>query len=481
MVAFTSGAVLTLEIVSLRLVAPYVGLTLETSTAVIGFALAAIAAGAWLGGQIADRFPPRRSLGPTVLGAGVLVLVVGPTVRWAAATVPSGDIVTVLAVAAIAVFPPAAMLSSVTPMVVKLRLTALSETGSVVGSMSGVATLGALVATFGTGFVLIAAVPTSRILFALGASLVIVGGVLAIRHHAFTMTSVVAVAVAGLIAAVAPPAPCEVETAYHCARILVDQERPGGRTLQLDTLSHSYVDLDDPEHLEFAYIRGLATVIDVMAPDEDLRTLHLGGGALTLPRYLRATRSASTNRVVEIDGGVIRLDEQRLGLRFDRELEVTVEDARVALKGEAPGGRDVVVGDAFSGLSVPWHLTTREAVAEVRRALGPEGIYLVNLIDYPPLGFVRAEAATIRDVFPYIGVIARPDVLRGGSGGNVLIVASERGLPAERLSAALTERVPELALMSDGDDLDGFIGDAEVLRDDYAPVDQLLTAFPDFK
>ena len=478
MVAFTSGAVLTLEIVSLRLVAPYVGLTLETSTAVIGFALAAIAAGAWVGGQLADRFPPRRFLGPAVLTAGVMVLVVGPVVRWTAEAVPSGDIFTVLAVAGIAVFPPAAVLSSVTPMVVKLRLTALAETGSVVGSMSGVATLGALVATFVTGFVLVAAIPTSRILLALGVCLVIVGGVLAIRHHAFTATSVVAVAFAGIIAAVAPGAPCDVETAYHCARILVDEDRPGGRRLQLDTLSHSYVDLDDPEHLEFSYIRAFASVIDVMRPDEDLRSLHLGGGALTFPRYLQATRSAATDLVVEIDRGVVALDRQRLGATFDSALQVRIDDARVALASEQTDSRDVVVGDAFSGLSVPWHLTTREAIAEVRRILGARGVYLVNLIDYPPLGFVRAEAATIRDVFPRIGVIARPEVLDGRSGGNVVIVASQRDLPAEQLSGSLKERVPELVLMSDRSELDAFIGDAQVLVDDYAPVDRLLTAIP---
>jgi hypothetical protein len=82
LVFVASGAVLVLEILSLRLVAPYLGLTLETSTAVIGFALAAIATGAWLGGQAADSISPARMLGPVVLGAGVLVLFVGPVVRW---------------------------------------------------------------------------------------------------------------------------------------------------------------------------------------------------------------------------------------------------------------------------------------------------------------------------------------------------------------------------------------------------------------
>lgn len=475
LVAYASGAVLMLEIVSLRLVAPYVGLSLETSTAVIGFALAAIAAGAWAGGKVADRFTPQRVLGPMVLAAGALVLIVGPVVRWTAELVPSGDIVTVLLVAAVAVFPPAALLSAVTPMVVKMRLTALSQTGTVVGSMSAYATVGALVATFGTGFFLIAAVPTSFILLVLGATLLVAGAVLTIRHRVLTTSLILLVASSVLIAVTAPASPCDVETAYHCARIVVDDDRVGGRSLQLDTLSHSYVDLDDPEHLEFSYIRGIAAVIDVTLPDDRVRALHVGGGGLTLPRYLEATRSDASSLVMEIDRGVVELDEEQLAVKTGPDLEILVKDARVGLRSEGSATRDVVIGDAFSGLSVPWHLTTREALTEVRRVLDDDGLYVMNLIDYPPLGFVRAEAATIRDAFPYAALIARPETLRRRSGGNVLIVGSERALPLQALTDSLSERVPEFDLMSDPGDLDAFIDDASILNDDFAPVDQLLT------
>ncbi|MDQ4149368.1 MAG: fused MFS/spermidine synthase, partial [Actinomycetota bacterium] len=148
LVFFSSGAVLVLEILSLRLVAPYLGLTLETSTAVIGFALAAIAAGAWIGGRAADAVAPQRLLGPTLMIAGVLVLFLGPAVRLTGGRVRGGDATAVLVMAAVAVFAPAALLSAVTPMVVKLRLASLAETGRVVGRLSGIATFGALVATF---------------------------------------------------------------------------------------------------------------------------------------------------------------------------------------------------------------------------------------------------------------------------------------------------------------------------------------------
>ena len=479
LVAYASGAVLMLEILSLRLVAPYVGLTLETSTAVIGFALAAIAAGAKLGGQVADRFSPRKLLGPTLMIAGVLVIFVGPAVRWTGGFARPGDVITILLVTAVAVFAPASLLSAVTPMVVKLQLDALSQTGTVVGALSGVATLGALISTFATGFLLVATAPTSVILLVLGASLLVTGALLSIRYRTTRVVpALLAAAVVGAVAVAGPDARCDVETAYHCALIVRDETRESGRLLQLDTLSHSYVDLADPTYLEFTYIRGIASVVDELLPQDALRALHLGGGGLTLPRYLAASRANVHNLVFEIDRGVVQLDEDQLGARLSDDLDVRVKDARVGLAAEPTASRDLVVGDAFSGLSVPWHLTTVEAVREVRRVLRDDGLYVVNVIDYPPLGFIRAKAATVAEVFPHLALIARPEVLAGDAGGNLLIVGSERPLSADTLESALGERAPELDVVAAEESLESFIGEAPVLTDDFAPVDQLLTPYP---
>lgn len=479
LVFFSSGAVLVLEILSLRLIAPYVGLTLETSTAIIGCALAAISMGAWVGGRSADRVPPQLYLGPLLLAAGVLVLFVGPAVRWTGEQVRGGEVSAVMLMAAVAVFVPAALLSAVTPMVVKLRLAALTETGAVVGRLSGIATLGALVATFLTGFFLVAALPTSVILLALGAALVVAGAYLTVRLRGIVaVVAPLALAVAGAGAAVAAPDPCDVETAYHCARVVLDEQRPGGRILELDTLSHSYVDLADPTYLRFSYIRAFASVIDVIYPDAPIDALHLGGGGLTLPRYLTATRPQSRNLVLEIDRGVVQLDIDRLGLEVGSGIEVRVRDARNGLAAQPSASRDVVVGDAFGGLAVPWHLTTRETVADVRRVLVPEGVYVLNVIDYPPLLFARAEVATLRDVFPHVAVIARPEVLRKEDGGNLVLVGADRPLPSTAIATELARRTPELQLLSDPHEVTRFADDARVLTDDYAPVDQLLTPHP---
>jgi spermidine synthase len=478
----SSGAVLVLEIVGLRLIAPYVGVTLQTSTAVIGFALAAIAMGAYAGGMTADRTDPRRLIAPLMVGGGALIVAVLPLVRFTGSVLAGADAGGVLLLAAIAVVVPAALLSAVPPMVVKLQLASLTETGSVVGRLSGIGTLGAIAATFATGFVLVALLPSSVILVATGVVTLLAGlavGLFLRRSGGGAGTvppGLLVLAVVGAGLAAVAPTPCEEETAYHCARVVADPQRDTGRVLLLDTLRHSYVDVEDPAHLEFEYVRAIAATVEATLPDGPVSALHLGGGGLTVPRWLADTRPGTESLVLEVDPGVVAIDREQLELRTSEELRVRVTDARVGLADEPAGRRDLVVGDAFGGLSVPWQLTTREALQLVDRALTDEGVYAVNLIDHPPLRFVRAELSTMRAVFPHVVLLARAPVLAGEDGGNVVAVASRSPLDAQRLR----EELPDVDLAwhaVDGDELDRFVGDADVLTDDHAPVDQLLTPY----
>ncbi|HET6483156.1 MAG TPA: fused MFS/spermidine synthase, partial [Actinoplanes sp.] len=162
-----SGAVLVLEIVALRLVGPYVGVTLQVSSSVIGISLAAIAYGTWLGGRLADRFDPRALLAPALLLGAIGTAVTLPLVRFGGEVLRGGAAPAVLLLAALAVFLPAFLLSAISPMVVKLQLSDLERTGSVVGRLSSIGTLGAITATLATGFIFVAAVPSSWILISL--------------------------------------------------------------------------------------------------------------------------------------------------------------------------------------------------------------------------------------------------------------------------------------------------------------------------
>ena len=473
-----SASVLVVEVVALRLLAPYFGLTLETSTLVIGVALAAIALGSWAGGRAADLIPPRRALGPLLAVSGVAVAAT-PFAMRAAGAFDRG--VLLMLVSTFAIIVPGTFLAAVTPMVTKLRLTTLNETGTVVGRLSAIGTAGAIVGTVVTGFVLISRVPVSGIMVGLGAVLVLGGALVEfrVRGSRSAVTPAVLVIVAGGVVAVAPGG-CDVETIYHCAVVVKDQDRASGRVLMLDGAPHSYVDLDDPTYLDWDYAKAVASVIDTEFPEgEPLRAYHIGGGGLTLPRYLERVRPGTSSLVSEIDPGVVKIDNEEFGLASGKGIEVRVEDARLGLGRLADDSRDLVLGDAFGGVSVPWHLTTRETVREIARVLTAEGIYVINLLDYGPLAFARAEVATLANTFDHVALATEVDTLNNGekAGGNLVLVASDAPLDIASISAKIAERGADWEVIT-GAELAAWTGDAAVLTDDYAPVDQLLTPYP---
>jgi hypothetical protein len=454
LVFVSSGAVLVLEILGIRLLAPYVGLTIETTTTIIGTVLAGIAAGAALGGRAADRMDERWLLSALLAAGGAWAVGTVPIARGLGSALQEDGDVAAFLITLIALFPPAAVLSAVTPTVARVQLRDLATTGAVVGRLSAWATAGGLVGTFVTGFVIVP-------LLATDVAVLVVGGVLiacafAVGRNAVTASAAGAAILLGA-ATLAAGAPCDAETVYHCARVIEDPERPDGRTLQLERLSHSYVDLEDPTYLEFEYTRWMAGAIDGM-PEGGLDALFIGGGGFTLPRWLAATRPGSQSRVLEVDGDLVELVRERLGLRTGPALSVRVGDARVTLREEPTDSADLVVGDAFGGVAVPWHLTTTEFARDIRRVLRPDGLYALNVIDYPPLGLVRAEGATLLETFEHVALVAH------AAGGNHVFLASDAELPAFTDSSGGVEL-----------DVETIVDGAAPLRDDDAPADQLLT------
>ena len=478
-----SAAVLMLEILAVRLLAPHVGVTLETTTGVIGTVLAGIALGTWLGGRLADQIDPRRLLGPILIVGGVLALAVVPIVSIVASLGLRAGPSAVLLFAAAAFFLPAAVLSAASPTVVKLQLQHLGQTGSVVGRYSAIGTSGAIVGTFVTGFVLVAALPTRPIIIVLGIALIASGlGVAATlgRERAPGVAALVLLLGAASVAwAVVAPSPCQRESAYFCINVTEGRDDPVVRELRMDTLRHAYVDLEDPTQLEFAYTRLLGDVADALAPSgEPIASLHIGGGGFTLPRYVEATRPGSFARVLELDPLVLQVAREEMGLITSDDLQVIVGDGRLSLRDEPDTTYDLVIGDAFAGPAVPWHLTTIEFVRDVRRVLKPGGIYAVNVIDYPPLELARAQMATFEEVFGHIAVYGPASRVAGSSGGNVILLASDQAFPATALIEANEAHFGTAHLATEDAELGPFIDGALILTDDFAPADQLLTRFP---
>ncbi|MFK0292399.1 spermidine synthase [Streptomyces sp. NPDC090442] len=219
------------------------------------------------------------------------------------------------------------------------------------------------------------------------------------------------------------------------AELRPDQDRPRGWTLLIDGAPQSHVDLDDPAYLEFSYQRRLGHIADLAAPPgTPLRVVHLGGGALTLARYIAATRPRSTQQVVEIDAPLVQLVRERLPLESAWRIRVRGADARAGLAKIPDGWADLVIADVFAGARTPAHLTSGEFVAEVRRALRSGGLYAANLADGPPLSFLRGQIATVHTVFPELALTAEPAVLRGRRFGNAVLLAGDLPLPVGELT-----------------------------------------------
>lgn len=259
------------------------------------------------------------------------------------------------------------------------------------------------------------------------------------------------------------------EVDHGVAELVRDPDRPQSWTLLLDGTAQSHVDLEDPEHLEFEYVRRIAHVTDLVAdPGLPVRALHLGGGAWTLARYLAATRPGSEQLVVELDAALAELVRYRLpGPGPDDGLEVRAGDARAMLGDLAAGAYDLVVLDAYSGARTPAQVTSAEFVAGVRRVLAARGTYVVNLADGAPWPFLPGQVATAAAVFTHLAVVASPEVLHGRRFGNVVLAG--RGRVAGPLPiAALARRVaadPFPARVLDDEATRALAGDAAVVTD----------------
>jgi spermidine synthase len=479
---FTAGSVLTMEIVATRLLAPYVGVTLQTYTAIIGTVLAGISIGAFSGGRIADRVGPRRALGPVIVLGGALVLAALPALRLVGRWVDGDASVGAVMLAGGAFLLPAAILSMVSPMLIKFSITSLETAGAAVGRIEAAGTAGAIFGTFFAGFVLVAKLASDSILIVEGIALVLLGLVVHLALNRKVSKGLVGTAVIAVVAIGGTSwrdHKCEYETRYFCVNVSPDENLASGRYLNLDTLSHSYVDLADPTHLEFEYVEGVVAGIESVRPVGPLRALHIGGGGFTVPRYLHVTRPGSTNLVIERDAGLVRLDEQLLGLKLGGGLSTIAQDGRVAVRQQSSGDWDVVVGDAFGGEAVPWHLATKEFIQQIHTRLRPDGMYTLNVIDSPPSDgtpgkFVRAELATIGAVFEHVAVATSDWAWNGTAGDNFVVYASDSPIPEAKIQAKLDDGRSGWQIHGEAD-VRKWVGDAQVLTDRFAPVDQLLT------
>lgn len=225
--------------------------------------------------------------------------------------------------------------------------------------------------------------------------------------------------------------------------LLADDDRPGGMMLIMDSVLQSYVDLSDPHYLDFEYVQFFACLLaEITEPDPDrpLAVTHIGGGGLTLPRYLVATCPGSSHIVLEPDVVLTELVRRELPLPRRHRIRVRPQDGRTGIARLADSSADVIVLDAFADGRVPAELTTVEFFTDCSRVLRADGVFLANLVDEPDLRYIGRSTAGLSDVFGEVVLVSSVDVLKGRRFGNVVLAGSSAPLDVDSLSRRLARQ-----------------------------------------
>ncbi|UDF14363.1 fused MFS/spermidine synthase [Antiquaquibacter oligotrophicus] len=245
----------------------------------------------------------------------------------------------------------------------------------------------------------------------------------------------------------------------------------GAYTLTVDGTPQSHVNLDDPTQLFFEYVQRMGHVIDQLRmPGEPLTAVHLGAGALTLPRYIEATRPGSRQQVIELESDLVELVREELPWSSRASIRIRHGDAREVLErlpAGLQGSVDLVIVDVFSGARTPAHVTSVEFYRTAAQLLAPGGVLLANIADGPGLAFARGQAATLHHVLGNVAALAETQILKGRRFGNVVLAASATPLPLEWMPRLLAAG-PHPAKVVEGAELLEFIAGANVVTDETA-------------
>ncbi|MCF3140968.1 MULTISPECIES: fused MFS/spermidine synthase [unclassified Paenarthrobacter] len=247
-------------------------------------------------------------------------------------------------------------------------------------------------------------------------------------------------------------------TGQH-ATIEADTLINGSFVLSIGGAEQSHVNLQDPAEIFYEYLRRIGHVVDLAAePGKPITALHLGAGALTLARYIQATRPGSDQYAVELERELLDFVLQKLPMPDGTALSTHIGDARDAL-GELPAHLrfDVVILDIFSGPEAPAHIACQEFYEEAAARLSPNGVLIINVGDEPALTLVRSQVAALREAMTDVAAFAESGMFEGRYPGNIVLVGTQKPWPPG-WTAELLARGPHPAAVLTGVDLDRITG-----------------------
>ena len=493
-VFLTAAGALVLEIVAARLIAPYVGMSLYTWTAIIAVVLAGLSAGHWIGGRLAGPEVGReqgvRRTAVALAAAAVATFASLPLLRLVSAPLLSsgmGAVSAVVLLTALLFLLPSLFVGIVSPLVTKLAIDERPhEAGRILGRMFAAGAGGSILGTLAAGYLFISWVGATGTVIAVAVLYAVLAAAFGFwGRRIAAVLALMALPGAGLAAwgsaASAYRSPCEVESDYFCIRFDDFSPMSGrpSRLMVLDHLVHSINDRTDATLLYSPYVHFVDEVADLrLSGRRETRAYFIGGGGYTLPRAWARLHPAMKMTVAELDPAVTRAAADRMWLDAENpNLRILHQDARRALRGMGPDDRfDVVFGDAFHDIAVPAHLVTREFHGELAARLADGGFYALNVVD---LGsdprFLFALVRTLRLDFAAVEVWKTLEEMDEGGRVTFIVLASKQPTRHSRLSslrglARAWTRWPEA-------DLDRRLAAADppILTDDHAPVERLLS------
>jgi spermidine synthase len=503
--AFVTGAiVMSFEMLGSRYLNPYFGSGIYTWAALISTVLAALTVGYFIGGVVADRRPSSAVLGAAVLigSAFIFALPSFSTAILEAVLDSIDDIKMGSLISALAImFFPVAFYGAYSPFAIRLLLRSTRSSGGVSGAVYAISTAGSIVGTLGTTFVLIPTIGTRAITFTLGAAGLACGlALIAFRRRAVAVVALLAVATAAAIA-IAIAGACQAAAAevFDRAALLTREDgqlahiegqyndifvtKRGNELLLASRLkgwnyTESRIDLTDPEVIPATYLRRMTTVLAYTPRADSILMIGLGGGVLT--NYVGRYMPQAQIDTVEIDPGMIDAARSYFSVASSDRMPVRESDGRVYLNRNRKL-YDVAFIDAYIGVSVPFHLMTKEFYTLLKRRLAPDGAAVFNIHEVNRLFAVSVR--TLRSVF------ANVELYRSGL-GEVAVVATDAPVSTdmlERRARELQDRfsfrypLPDLLTHRTEPDNESGAGPGEMLTDDFAPVDVYVADGPQWR
>ncbi len=500
-VFLSSACIMILELVAGRLIARFLGSSLYTWTSVIGVVLAGITIGNYLGGRIADKYRPKKTLALLfgLASASCIIIVVLNNIvgEWVWLWKLSWP-VRVFSHVAIVFLLPSTLLGMISPVVAKMALDQGLPPGRTVGDIYAFGAAGSIAGTFAAGFWLIAWWGTQRIVIAVALGMAILSVLYCMRAILVHVWAVVIIGASFL--ALAPIEWCqeagaalklrkpedprliyEDESPYCYIAVRQVSEEPDVRQFMQDKLKHSEIVMDNLEELKYFYTHIYAGVTAGL-DKEKLSAMVIGGGGYVFPQYLEKHYPGSRIDVIEIDPGVTEAAMAAFGLPRDTSINTFNMDARNYVDellherrlGKDTVEYDIIFEDAINDYSVPFQLVTKEFNDKAYEILADDGVYLVNLIDiYNSSLFMGAVVSTLEETFPYVYVATEQGSPKDQRNTYVVICAKQKlDLPA--MMGKYKGQLDVWYLNSSEIQTVKARSDNFILTDDYAPVENML-------